>query len=120
MSQNQVMGDGNPEEEERMVSLGKKELEVLMIPLVDGRINQVLKETIVPMFYRISMNSEAQDDLSSIINGFWSSRAADVAKAQRKWSMLYSVLRSKRKIAALKIVSSEAVLASKRPKIYEV
>ncbi|KAI8543592.1 hypothetical protein RHMOL_Rhmol08G0230400 [Rhododendron molle] len=71
-------------------------------------------------FHYQSMNSEAQDDLSSIINGFWSSRAADVAKAQRKWSMLYSVLRSKRKIAALKLVSSEAVLASKRPKIYEV
>ncbi|XP_058226227.1 calmodulin-binding protein 60 A-like isoform X2 [Rhododendron vialii] len=71
-------------------------------------------------FHYQSMNSEAQDDLSRIINGFWSSRAADVAKAQRKWSMLYSVLRSKRKIAALKLVSSEAVLASKRPKIYEV
>ncbi|KAF7136001.1 hypothetical protein RHSIM_Rhsim08G0168600 [Rhododendron simsii] len=70
-------------------------------------------------FHYQFMNSEAQDDLSSIINGFWSSRAADVAKAQRKWSMLYSVLRSKRKIAALKLVSSEAVLASKRPKIYE-
>lgn len=72
-----------------------------------------------PSFLCQSMNSVAQDDLTSIIDGFFTSRAADVAKAQRKWSMLYSVLRSKRKIAALKLVSPEAVLASKRPKIYE-
>ncbi|KAF7136036.1 hypothetical protein RHSIM_Rhsim08G0168700 [Rhododendron simsii] len=70
-------------------------------------------------FQYLLMNSEAPD-LSSFIDDFSSSRAADVAKAHRKWSMLYYVLKSKRKIAALKLVSSEAVPASvpasKRPK----
>ncbi|XP_058226224.1 calmodulin-binding protein 60 A-like isoform X2 [Rhododendron vialii] len=70
-------------------------------------------------FQYLLMNSEAPD-LSSLINDFSSSRAADVAKAQRKWSMLYNVLKPKRKIAALKLVSSKAVPASKRPKNYEV
>ncbi|KAI8543599.1 hypothetical protein RHMOL_Rhmol08G0230900 [Rhododendron molle] len=71
-----------------------------------------------PYQYQL-MNSGAQD-LSSFIDGFSSSRAADVAKAHRKWSMLYNVLKSKRKIAALKLVTSEPVLASKRPKTAKV
>ncbi|KAH7865504.1 hypothetical protein Vadar_007483 [Vaccinium darrowii] len=55
-------------------------------------------------------SSEAQHDLSIfIIDG----PAANIA--QRRWSMLFNVLRSKRKIAALKLVSS---LASKRTRIH--
>ncbi|XP_058226229.1 calmodulin-binding protein 60 A-like isoform X2 [Rhododendron vialii] len=68
-------------------------------------------------FQHLLMNSEAPG-LSHFIDDFSSPRAADVAKAHRKWSMLYNVLKSKRKIAALKRVSSEAVPASKRPKNY--
>lgn len=60
-------------------------------------------------------SSEAQD-LDSIVNAFLSSRAA-AHIAQRRWSRLSYVLRIIRKSAASKLVSSEAVLASKRPRI---
>lgn len=49
-------------------------------------------------FQYLLMNSEAPD-LRSFIDDFSSSRVADVAKAQRKWSMLYNVLKPKMKIA---------------------
>lgn len=62
--------------------------------------------------------TEAQDDLSSIVNGFLSTRAA-AHIAQRRWSKAIATVRSVRKIiATFKLVSSEAVLASKRPRIY--
>ncbi|KAH7867251.1 hypothetical protein Vadar_030947 [Vaccinium darrowii] len=60
-------------------------------------------------------SSEAQD-LGSIVNAFLSSRAA-AHIAQRRWSRLSYVLRIIRKSAASKLVSSEAVLASKRQRI---
>ncbi|KAI8543593.1 hypothetical protein RHMOL_Rhmol08G0230500 [Rhododendron molle] len=62
--------------------------------------------------------TEAQDDLSSIVNGFLSTRAA-AHIAQRRWSRAIATVRSVGKIiATFKLVSSEAVLASKRPRIY--
>lgn len=62
--------------------------------------------------------TEAQDDLSSIVNGFLSTRAA-AHIAQRRWSKAIATVRSVRKIiATFKLVSSEAVLVSKRPRIY--
>lgn len=48
--------------------------------------------------FQYLLNSEAPD-LTSFIDDFSSSRVADVAKAQRKWSMLDNVLKPKRKIA---------------------
>ncbi|KAG5536822.1 hypothetical protein RHGRI_024302 [Rhododendron griersonianum] len=86
-------------------------------PFCEGQYSQFIDTD--HSFQYLLMNSEAPG-LSSFIDDFSSSRAADVAKAQRKWSMLYNVLKSKRKIAALKLVTSEAVLASKRPKTAKV
>ncbi|XAR72648.1 hypothetical protein NMG60_11019363 [Bertholletia excelsa] len=65
-------------------------------------------------------------DLQSILNGFLLARAkakpaaAAADKAQRSWTKLSSVLRwfSVRKVVSLKIVSSESIRASKRPRIY--
>ncbi|XP_058226232.1 calmodulin-binding protein 60 A-like isoform X2 [Rhododendron vialii] len=62
--------------------------------------------------------TESTNDLSSIVNGFLSTRAA-AHIAQRRWSRAIATVRSVRKIiATFKLVSSEAVLASKRPRIY--
>ncbi|KAL7161580.1 hypothetical protein ACSBR2_042113 [Camellia fascicularis] len=61
-------------------------------------------------------NFESEGDLQSIVNGFLSRAAV----ARRSWTLLFGVLRwySRRKIAALKFVSSEKIHATKKSRIY--
>lgn len=85
-------------------------------------INQSCEDEHLPSFdtdhsvqYQNS-NFESQGDLQSIVNGFLSRAAV----ARRSWTLLFGVLRwySRRKIAALKFVSSEKIHATKKSRIY--
>ncbi|KAH7865856.1 hypothetical protein Vadar_012172 [Vaccinium darrowii] len=66
-----------------------------------------------PMF-----NTEPMVNTDDLIEGFLSSPAADISIAQRRWSRLSNVMRSIRKFATSKIISSEAVPPPKRPRIH--